>query len=161
MPDGQNDVCRSCTPLDDDDPAVEYRGGWHSTTDPNALGGSYHRRTGTSANGKPKPAAAVTFTGDTITYFYAKSKNGGTANIYLDGVLRETLSYFSLSHIPTFGHAVTYSGLGAGAHELRIEHLTGAVFVDAFEFCGGGGPNPTPSSSARSRRSASTRWRRS
>ncbi|MGH9360583.1 MAG: hypothetical protein ACRD2T_01605, partial [Thermoanaerobaculia bacterium] len=141
-PDGQNDVCRSCTPLDDDDAAVEYRGGWHAKTAAGAIGGGYHQRTGGSgANGKPKPAAVVAFTGDEITYFFAKSKHGGTANIYFDGVLREVLSYNSTSNSPTFGHSVRYSGLGGGAHELKIEHASGTVYVDAFEFCGGGGAN--------------------
>ncbi|HVF61081.1 MAG TPA: hypothetical protein VNJ70_14840 [Thermoanaerobaculia bacterium] len=141
-PDGWNDVCRACTQLDDGDAAVEYRGGWFTGLAAGASGGGYHYRTGAStAKGKPKPAAAVTFTGDTITYFFAKGKKGGTANVYLDGALRETLSYAGTSKDPTFGFSVTYSGLGAGTHELTIEHASGTVWVDGFEFCGGGGAN--------------------
>ncbi len=142
-PDGQSDVCRACAQLDDDDPAVEYRGGWHAKTAEGAIGGGYHRRMGVSnAAGKPRPAARVTFTGDTVTYFFARAKSGGTAEVFIDGVLRETLSYNAPNQTPTWGHSVTYGGLGAGTHEIRIEHVAGSVWVDAFEFCGGGGADP-------------------
>src|SRR4029079_1644070 len=60
------------------------------------------------------------------------------ANIYVDNVLRQVLSYNASNQTPSFGHSVTYSGLGAGSHELRSEHVSGSVFVDGFEFCSGG-----------------------
>jgi hypothetical protein len=141
-PDAQADICRTCRTIDDNDPAVEYRGGWSTKAQAEASNGIYHRRMGTSPN-PGKPYARVVFTGDAITYFYGKAAAGGTANIYLDGVLRQVLSYNASNQTPSFGHSVTYSGLGPGSHELRIEHVAGTVFVDGFEFCSGGQADAT------------------
>jgi hypothetical protein len=124
-----DDVCPlPCPDLDDADPAVEYAGGWHRKSDPAASGGGYHRRMGNNAKGA---AARVVFTGSGITYFYAVSDQGGTADVYLDGVLRQTLSYAGPGAI-AFGHAVSFEGLGGGTHELRIVHRSGGVYVDGF-----------------------------
>lgn len=136
-PDAQADVCRACTALDDNSPAVEYRGGWHSKVHPGASNGIYHRRMGISDQ-PGRPYARVVFSGDAITYFYGKAAAGGTGYVYIDGVLRETLSYNASNQTPSFGHSVTYSGLGPGSHEIRIEHVSGSVFVDGFELCSGG-----------------------
>jgi len=128
--DAQSDVCPLvCDQIDDAGDAVEYSGGWHRVEDAGASGGGYHRRMGNNPKGS---AARVVFKGPEIRYEFARSKQGGTADVYLDGVLRETLSYASAASTPSFGHAVTYSGLGAGTHELRIVHRSGAVYVDAF-----------------------------
>lgn len=127
-----------CPEIDDSDPAVEYRLGWHRRQDDRASGGGYHRRMGSPGGGSgPSPTARVVFEGDEVTYFYVKSDIGGTADISIDGSFVETLSYganLSGEENPTFGHERTYSGLGAGSHELLIEHRTGAVYVDGFGF---------------------------
>ena len=126
-----------CKEIDDLDPAVEYRKGWHRREDPRASNGGYHRRMG---SGGASSAVRVEFDGDEVTYFYVKSDRGGTADVSIDGVFVETLSYGpgqSGPENPTFGHARTYSALGSGRHELLIEHRTGAVYVDGFAFsCG-------------------------
>jgi hypothetical protein len=130
--DGQDNVCRACGDLDDSDPAVEYTGGWHLKSDPAASGGSYHRRTGNNPQGA---VARLVFSGRGITYLYSASNAGGTADVYLDGVFRQRLSYAGSG----FGHAVTYSGLGSGSHEIRIVHVAGMVTVDGFRIdCGVG-----------------------
>lgn len=124
----------SCVEIDDSDVAVEYKGGWHLRESSSASNGAYHRRLG---NGNNKPTARVTFNGNEISYFYVQSNMGGSANIFIDGILRETLSYGASQsgpENPTFGHSRTYSGLGTGAHQLVIEHVSGAVYVDGFSF---------------------------
>jgi subtilisin family serine protease len=130
---------RTCAAVDDADPAVEYRGGWHLVEDADASAGGYHRRMG-QKNGGAAPVARLVFAGDEVSYFYATSTAGGTADVYLDGVLRQTLSYAGTAphDDPAFGALVIYSGLGAGSHELRIEHRSGAATIDGFEVCNGG-----------------------
>ncbi|HEX5757735.1 MAG TPA: S8 family serine peptidase [Thermoanaerobaculia bacterium] len=130
---------RVCAEVDDADGAVEYRGGWHRVEDADASAGGYHRRMG-SKNGGARPSAKLVFDGDEVTYRFATSTAGGTADLYLDGVLRQTLSYAgSAPHDnPAFDGVVTFSGLAAGAHELRIEHRGGAATVDGFTVCGPG-----------------------
>jgi hypothetical protein len=140
-PDGQSNVCVACNPaVDDSAPAVEYTGGWHLREDGRASNGGYHRRMG-SGNGSR--VARIVFTGGEITYHHVKSDIGGTADIYIDGVKRETLSYGpggTGKENPTFGHSRIYNDLGSGQHELRIEHRTGAAYVDGFTIpCDSGG----------------------
>jgi len=144
VPDAQTDDCPTdpdpdpdppvCGAFDDSDAAVEYKRGWHRRSDAGASNGGYHRRMG-GGNG-PAPTARVVFEGDEIVYRYVESDIGGTADVYVDGTLAETLSYGpggNGKENPTFGHSRTYSGLGDGSHELRIEHRSGAVYVDGFE----------------------------
>ena len=154
VPDTQGDVCRApCSELDDADPAIEYTGGWHRKSDSRATGGGYHRRTG---NNKKGAAARVVFEGDEITYLYAVSSPGGTADIYIDGVLRETLSYDGAGEV-SFGRAVTYGNLGPGTHELKIVHRSGHVYVDGFRInCDGSGGADASAPQFRSRTETST-----
>lgn len=98
-----------------------------------------------------QPFARVVFDGDSVTYFYVKSNIGGTADILIDGQLRETLSYGpggQGQENPTFGHSRTYAGLGGGSHELRIQHRSGAVYVDGFDFPCAAGEGADPSAAA-------------
>jgi hypothetical protein len=137
VPDTQGDVCRApCSTLDDDDPAIEYTGGWHRKESLAATSGGFHERAGNNPKGA---VARVVFDGDEITYQYGVTAAGGTADILIDGVLRETLSYKGAGEA-SFGRAVTYAGLGAGRHELRIVHRSGKVLVDGFRInCDGTG----------------------
>jgi hypothetical protein len=127
-----------CNEIDDSDKAVEYKNGWHRRKDSRASNGGYHRRMGSHGGGNGStPTARVVFEGDSITYFYVMSNIGGTADIYIDGAFRETLSYGanqSGPENPTFGHRRDYAGLGEGTHEFKVEHRTGAVYVDGFGF---------------------------
>jgi hypothetical protein len=135
--DTQGDVCRApCSELDDADPAIEYTGGWHRKDDAAATGGGFHERSG---NNKKGAAARVVFDGDEITYLYGVSAAGGTADVLIDGVVRDTISYQGAGGY-SFGRAVTYGQLAAGRHELKIVHRSGKVLVDGFRInCDGAG----------------------
>ncbi|HXT20117.1 MAG TPA: hypothetical protein VN923_05160, partial [Thermoanaerobaculia bacterium] len=110
--------------------------GWHRKDDAGATGGFFTERTG---NNKKGAAARVVFDGDEITYLYGVSQAGGSADVLIDGVLRETLSYQGTGGY-SFGRAVTYNSLGAGRHELKIVHKSGKVIVDGFRInCNGPG----------------------
>lgn len=137
----QGEVCtESCGNLDDTHPAIEYRGGWHRRSDPNASNGGYHRRSGINPRGAE---ARVVFHGTGITYFYGVASGGGTADLYVDGVYRQTVSYAG-PVVPSFGRSVTFSNLGPGAHELRIVHVSGLVTVDGFHIdCASGQADAT------------------
>jgi extracellular elastinolytic metalloproteinase len=134
--------CEASAAVDDGDAAVDYRRGWHRVDDAAASGGGYHRRMGNAGGNGGSPSARVAFDGTGVTYRYVKTERGGSADVYLDGALVETISYASGGGT-TYGHAATYEGLEAGAHELVVEHRDGAVTVDGFDFTcdGGGGAN--------------------
>ncbi len=127
--------------IEDTDPAIEYRAGWHLKEDPNASGGTYHRRVGPKGGGiGANPTARLVFEGRAITYFFATSTQGGTADLFIDGELRETVSYAGASQAPAFGASVRFDGLGEGSHEIVIAYRSGTAYLDAFEIEPASGP---------------------
>jgi hypothetical protein len=122
--------CR-CRQIDDADPAIEYLGFFYDDN-VRASNGGYHVRTGTKAT-PPPPHTRLVFEGDSLTYHYATSKRGGTADIYIDGQRVETLSYYGPTEAISFGVSKAYTNLGPGQHEFKIVHLTGAVYIDGFD----------------------------
>ncbi len=127
----------SCGVLDDSDPAIEYAAGFYRKRDPAATRGFYHLRGG-AQNPKPglRPAARLVFQGDGIGYQFALSKAGGVADVFIDGVLRESISQLGSTDAPAFGQVRTYRNLGPGPHEIRVENRNRTTYVDGFEvFC--------------------------
>jgi PKD repeat protein len=124
--------------LEDDDSRIAYSNGWHLINYASASGGHFRYHSGNS----PQHFANLDFTvpaGSTgsISYAFAKSPKGGTADIYLDGVLKQTVSYagsVGSTQAPEFKpeYNVQYGNLAAGAHKLEIKNLTGVVYVDRF-----------------------------
>jgi hypothetical protein len=122
--------------IEDTDPAIEYRHGWHLIEDdPDASGSTYHRRVGPNNNIGANPTARLVFRGDEITYFYATSTRGGTADVFIDGALKAAVSYAGGTEEPSFGPSASmkFEGLGEGSHEILIAYRTGIAYVDAFE----------------------------
>jgi PKD repeat protein len=137
-----NDPSPSPTPppscIEDDDSRIAYSGGWHLINYTGASDGHFRYHSGNSSN----HFASLDFSvpgGSTgsITYSFAKSPKGGTADIYLDGVLRQTINYagsVGSTQAPEFKpeYKVQYAGLSAGAHKLEIRNMSGVVYVDQF-----------------------------
>jgi hypothetical protein len=134
-----NNVCSSppkC--LEDDDAAIAYSSGLHLINDARASGGHFRYHTGNS----PSHSVSLDFTiasGSTgsITYVYAKSPKGGMADVYLDGVKKQTINYagsVGSTQAPEFKpeYNLTLTGLAAGNHKLEIKNLSGVVYVDQF-----------------------------
>ncbi len=72
-----------------------------------------------------------------ITYSFAKSTKGGTADVYLDGQFKQTVNFASSNgsmQSPEFKpeYNVAFANLSAGAHKLEIKNLTGTVYLDRF-----------------------------
>lgn len=132
------------TEVDDADPAVEYRKGWHRREDMAASNGGYHRRMGNASGGEP-PTARLVFEGDEITYFYGRSSQGGSSDVFIDGDLEVMVDYSGSApgNAPEFGHSVTFDDLGDGSHEILIVFRSGVAYVDGFEIVsnGDGGPD--------------------
>jgi len=127
--------------IEDTDPAVEYKGGWHLVKDGDASGGSYHRRVGPKNGVGAHPTVCLVFFGDAVTYVYATSTVGGSADVYLDGGdLAETVSFAGPTNEPTFGASSTFDDLGEGPHEIVVAYRTGIAYVDAFEVAPASGP---------------------
>ena len=126
--------------IEDTDPAVEYRRGWHLRDDPGASGGTYHRRVGSPSGNGAGPTARLVFEGDGVTFFYATSDRGGAAEVRIDGQSVGTVSFAGATAAPAFGASTTWDGLGEGSHEIVVEHVSGIAYVDAFEIDPASGP---------------------
>ena len=119
--------------LEDDDSHIAYANGWHLVSDPDASGGHFRLNVG-------KGSATLTFTVPAgqfgaVTYKYAKSPKGGSAEIFLDGVSQGVISYSGSAgstRAPQFGFGVRYAGLRGGSHTLEVRPISGAVYVDGF-----------------------------
>lgn len=106
---------------------------WKSATTSVASGGSYR------ANGFAGSVARLRFNGGSITWITAMGKTFGKADVWIDGVKKGTYDLYSAS--AKWKVAVSFAGLGGGAHVLEVRPLgtknalaggTGVV-VDAFK----------------------------
>jgi trimeric autotransporter adhesin len=150
VPDQQGDVCPPATVCYEDSASqIAYTSGWHSVNDPDASGGSFRVHLGNSAGHKLTLPFTSSGSGS-VTYRYATSLKGGKADVYIDGVYRETVSYLGTSgdtKNPNFNvPARTYSGLTAGSHTFELRNLSGAVYVDRI-CVPSGATGPTPAAS--------------
>jgi hypothetical protein len=121
------------TCFEDNDAHVAYGPGWHLVSAASASAGHFRM----TAN---KSSATLAFTVadgkfGAVTYKYATSPKGGSAQVYLDGALQGTVSFRGTAGStknPVFGGSVRYEGLHAGNHTLEIRPVSGVAYVDGF-----------------------------
>ena len=126
----------SCT--EDDSADIAYSNGWHLINYGNASGGHfrYHQGNNSSHFANLDFNVPSGSTGS-ITYSFAKSTKGGTADVYLDGVFKQTVNFAGsagTTQAPEFkpDYNVQYGGLSPGAHRLEVKNLKGVVYIDSF-----------------------------
>lgn len=122
--------------IEDDDASISYSEGWHQFSSTQASGGHFRAHVGNS-NVHFASVSLNVPAGQTgkITYYYATSPKGGSAQIYLDGVSKGSVSYAGsqgTTKAPVFGASISFANLAAGQHTLQIKNFTGAVYVDRF-----------------------------
>lgn len=130
-----NAYCRPpvTTCLEDDDSHIAYANGWHLVNDPNASAGHFRLNLAKGVATLAIDVPAGQF--GAITYKYAKSPKGGSAEIFLDGASQGIVSYngsTGTTRAPQFGFSVRYGGLRGGSHTLEIRPISGAIYIDAF-----------------------------
>lgn len=119
--------------FEDDDPHFAYDNGWHTINDPNASAGHYHLKDGKSDQQGLSFTFQLQSGQGTLQYFYATSSKGGTASVYIDGVLFGTVNYQGGSgsmHSPSFGVSSTYTISNQGTHTFELRNINGAAYVD-------------------------------
>ena len=132
---GNNPCLSPPTCLEDDDSQIAYSNGWHLI---NSSGSAGHFRyhSGKSPNHFARlefdvPAGST----GSITYWYAKSPKGGSADVYIDGMLKTTINYAGpngSTQAPEFGYSHPFPDLSPGPHTLEIKNMSGVVYVDRF-----------------------------
>ena len=123
------------TTVEDNDQRVEYSNGWHLGQSQNASGGSFRYNNGRDAAHFARLIFNVEGNQGSVTYRYATSTKGGSAQVFVDGVLRQTVSFSGTqgsAKSPVFGASVTFEGLTNGQHTIELRAINGTVYLDAF-----------------------------
>jgi hypothetical protein len=123
------------TTVEDDDPAILYSEGWHKIASPQASAQHFTLHAGRSSNhfavlnfNVPQGSAGK------LTYFYATSRKGGSADIVVDGATT-TVNYRGNTgglKDPAFGARIEFANLAAGPHWLQIRNMNDGVYIDKF-----------------------------
>lgn len=156
-----NAFCQNPPPtincFEEDDAHVAYSKGWHRASDPDASGGRFRLNTGKdSQHGLSFAFDVPPGSRGAVVYHFARSKKGGAADVYVDGVFRQRIGYKGSTgalHDPQFGFNVRYANIAPGSHVFELRNLQGPAYVDRFclesAFTGGAaasGPGATTSS---------------
>jgi hypothetical protein len=120
--------------IEDNDPRIAYSTGWHHIADTAASGGSFAYSRSANSNALLSFGVPAGQFG-AITYNFGTSKNGGTAEIFLDGVSQGTVSYkgsAGTTTAPVFASSARYANLTPGSHTLFIVGRGGPIDIDDF-----------------------------
>jgi len=123
------------TQIEDDDSRVAYSNGWHKISDPNASAGHFRLNNSSDVTHFARLSFDVNGQSGSITYNYAKSTKGGSAEVVLDGVSKGVVSFRGTQgsmRTPEYGYNVKFDGLSNGAHTLELRNINGSVYVDSF-----------------------------
>lgn len=144
---GNNNGEIEVTRLDDSDPAIEYHNKWHRKGSEEASNDGFHRGHG-KKNGDAR--LKLSFTGSQISLIYGTAHRGGVAEIYIDSVRQEDLSFdgeAQKSH-PDFNNQITYGELTEGEHTFELVMIEDFGYIDGFEVVSEKETTATNSSSA-------------
>lgn len=123
------------TQIEDDDSRIAYSNGWHLINDVKASAGHFRINNGNDTTHFARLSFDVTGQKGSITYNYAKSIKGGSAEVVLDGVSKGIVSFKGTNgsmRAPEYGYNVKFDGLSKGAHTLELKGINGSVYVDGF-----------------------------
>ena len=119
--------------VNSDDPAISYEGQWDVLTNENYFNGK------ANASKTKGSALEMKFWGKNLKIIGAKGRQGGKAEIYIDGVLEKTVD---LSADNTLYKQVLFekNGLSDKVHTLKVVCVQGEVIIDAFDYYEGDVP---------------------
>jgi hypothetical protein len=109
--------------------AVTYTGTWTSATMSDALGGSLKYATAAGAS------ATYSFNGSSVAWVAYLGSTRGSANVYVDGVFKATISLYSTTSVSKrIAYAYTWSANGNHTFKVVVVGTAGhpRVDVDAF-----------------------------
>ncbi|MBA4124707.1 MAG: exo-alpha-sialidase [Acidobacteria bacterium] len=123
------------TQIEDNDLRVAYSNGWHLINDANASAGHFRLNNSRDTTYFARLTFDVTGQSGSITYNYAKSTKGGSAEVVLDGVSKGLISFNGTQgtmRAPQYGFNTRFGGLTRGSHTLELRNINGSVYVDGF-----------------------------
>ena len=112
--------------VDDRDASLVYSGTWHDDSGSTFLNGTARYTSDADAS------VSFTFTGTAIQWYGQNDTNFGTANVYIDGVLVETVNVYG--SMASQKLLFSRTGLTAGEHTIRIVRASATIDVDYFAY---------------------------
>lgn len=112
--------------VDDRDASLIYSGTWHNDSSSTFLNGTAQYTSDTNAS------VSFTFTGTAIQWYGQNDTNFGTAKVYIDGILAETVNVNG----PMISQKLLFSrtGLPAGEHTILVVCTSATIDVDYFAY---------------------------
>ena len=112
--------------VDDRDASLIYSGTWHNDSSSTFLNGTARYTSDTNAS------VSFTFTGTAIQWYGQNDTNFGTAKVYIDGILAETVNVNG----PMISQKLLFSrtGLPAGEHTILVVRTSATIDVDYFAY---------------------------
>nr|MDQ3057760.1 S8 family serine peptidase [Pseudomonadota bacterium] len=112
--------------VEDNSTLIVYSGSWQTVTAAAASDGRYRKAT---VSKKSVPRLNMAFQGTATQILYPRSAKGGLADVYIDGIHRGHLSFFSPT--PDFAGRFAIADLPGGLHKVEIRGIYGEVYFDA------------------------------
>ena len=112
----------------DADPRLGYTGAWRVRSSASATGGSYRE-----LSAKKGGSLRALVTRSAFKLLFPTNAQGGVADVYVDGVKRGTVSFFSAS---AGTGSAPFTGLGPGPHHVEVRAINGNTYVDGLEIEG-------------------------
>lgn len=112
--------------VDDRDASLIYSGTWHNDSSSTFLNDTARYTSDTNAS------VSFTFTGTAIQWYGQNDTNFGTAKVYIDGILAETVNVNG----PMISQKLLFSrtGLPAGEHTILVVCTSATIDVDYFAY---------------------------
>lgn len=131
------------TVVEDNHGDLGYFSTWRVTENQNASNGAY--KTGLmKVKGKKivqRPSVRAVFFGTSVKVGYPTNTEGGVAEVFIDGVSRGKINYYSDS--PQWDVRSAFAGLTNSNHTLEIRGLSGKIYFDNLYIDGKIFPNNT------------------
>jgi hypothetical protein len=108
----------------DGDARLRYVGNWSVRPSGTASGGSYH-----VVNAKSGASLRAKFTGTAFKLTFPRDARGGIADVYVDGVNRGTVSFYSA--VASTGRT-PFVGFDPGEHTFELRAVNGNVYLDGL-----------------------------
>jgi subtilisin family serine protease len=108
----------------DSDANLGYSGTWRVRSSAAATDGSYHE-----LSAKKGGSLRALVTRSAFKLLFPTNPQGGVADVYVDGVKRDTVSFFSAA---AGSGSAAFDGLGDGAHHVEVRAIQGNTYVDGL-----------------------------
>jgi len=108
----------------DNAPLLSYSGAWTSVAAAGATDGGYRQAT---VSKKSVPRLNFAFEGEAMQLIYPRNSKGGLADVYVDGVFRGRIGYYSATS--DYGR-FALNNLKAGLHRVELRGVLGNIYFD-------------------------------